>query len=232
MKLALSSGIGLALAALALTLPAHATINQLTDPSQLTVGDGTFSFVGAGGTVASPVVVSNSGTVLTFTAAGGSFYEQTADGVSSDFAAGTPLLETSSGGSFATPTGPLTISFGPGVSEFGLRAQDFSADNEIFNFNVTGSQSGVTSFTTGSVDNTSNQGMAAFIGASGTPGDLISQVTISSVSDQLGGSNDFLVGNVTAPVPEPSTTAAMGLGILGLGALVFGARKRTLKIPA
>ena len=232
MKLALSSGIGLALAALALTLPAHATINQLTDPSQLTVGDGTFSFVGAGGTVASPVVVSNSGTVLTFTAAGGSFYEQTADGVSSDFAAGTPLLETSSGGSFATPTGPLTISFGPGVSEFGLRAQDFSADNEIFNFNVTGSQSGVTSFTTGSVDNTSNQGMAAFIGASGTPGDLISQVTISSVSDQLGGSNDFLVGNVTAPVPEPSTTAAMGLGILGLGALAFSARKRALKTTA
>ena len=224
--------ISLAVAALAISLPAHATINQLTSPSQLTPGDGTFSFAGAAGAVASPVVVSNSGTVLTFTSAGGSFYEQTADGVSSDFAAGTPLLETSSGGSSAMPTGPLTISFGPGVTEFGLRAQDFSADNEIFNFNVTGSQSGVTSFTTGSVDNTSNQGMAAFIGASGTPGDLISQVTISSISDQIGGSNDFLVGNVTAPVPEPSTTAAMSLGVLGLGALVFGARKRTLKTSA
>ena len=225
MKLSSIKGLALAAAVSALCLPAHAAVTQLSSASQLNSGDVVVTIPGADQSMpASPLTVQQGDNTLTFTAAGGSFFRQNSDGTNFDFAAGTPLLETNSGGSFATATGPLTLSFSRGVTEFGLQAQDFAPDNEIFNFTVD-SQSGTQMFTTGTLDNTSGQGMAAFIGAAGTPTDLISSVTVSSVSDQIGASNDFLTGNVTVPVPEPSSTAALCLGAAGLLGLVF-ARKR------
>jgi hypothetical protein len=124
--------------------------------------------------------------------------------------------------------GPLTISFFSGISEFGFFAQGFFPDvPEAFTFNVFNGASLLNTFTAGPNDNAGLPGVALFIGARATGGDLITRLTISNT-----GSSDeffdpsFVIGPITfaeaaaaEPVPEPGTLVLLGSGLL------YGARR-------
>jgi PEP-CTERM motif len=124
--------------------------------------------------------------------------------------------------------GPLTISFSTGIRELGFFAQGLFPDvPEAFTFNVFNGASLLNTFTAGPNDNAGLPGVALFIGARATGGDLITRLTVSNT-----GSSDeffdpsFVIGPITlgeaaaaAPVPEPGTLVLLGTGLL------YGARR-------
>ena len=201
--------------------------------------------------VASPYITTLSPTVsvpVTFTATTGIRFESftnTSDPSTMttplDFAPETQLLNTFDADAAnpnpnvsGTPTGPLRIDFGSGVSAFGLSVQDAFPDDELFTFTTYDGATllNTTPFTTGLYDNTLDtpSGKSLFLGAQATGGAVITSVLISSTSlapnsngelVDSGYSNDFYFGPLTtipAAVPEASTTVSFGLLLmLGLG---------------
>ena len=135
------------------------------------------------------------------------------------------------GSASSIPTAPLLIQFQNPVSGFGLLAQDFLKDNEIFTLNVFADANATVSlgtFTYNSVPNLSSAGTAVFVGAVSNTGlPLFRSATLSSVSDNSS-SNDFFFGptQVKAPVPEASTVVSFGMGITLFAGLALVARKR------
>ena len=181
---------------------------QLTDVSQLTPG-------GTVVTYPSPTVDPFSfdlvagGLTINFATAG-LFTVIDSDGLSFDFPAGTTLLVNN------LQSGPLTVTFSTGILEFGLFAQSLALDLETFTFDVHHGSS-TTSFSAGPADNSGLPGVALFLGARGTNGDLIDQVIISEAAN-----NDFVVGPLTFveaaatdQVPEPASLLLLGTGLLG-----------------
>ena len=145
------------------------------------------------------------------------------DGVSFDFPANTTLLVNN------LQSGPLTITFSGGVHEFGLFAQSLALDMETFTFDVFHGPAAPTTFTAGPADNTGLPGVALFLGARGTNGDLITQVIIGETAN-----NDFVVGPImfteaiaAEPVPEPASLVLLGSGLLGAGVRLRKRHTRT-----
>ena len=214
-----------ALAALGLSAPAHAQLTQFQSASQLGANDGALSFTGSG-SIASPFSQTASGDTLTFTALNGAtFYLQQADGTNFDFAAGTNLLETAAP---AGADGPLNIDFSQGITEFGLNAQDYAPDTEMFSVAAFNGTTPLGGFFVGPADNSSDLGTALFLGGSIAPGQTITRLQIASYSSEAGAANDFLIGPVAfAPVPEASTSVGFGI-LLALGGLALAKRQRTV----
>lgn len=194
---------------------ARASAIQLTSPSDLSAGGTVVTFPNL---LSDPFAfdITAGAVTLTFSTPGlFNVFEQ--DGsFAPDFPATSILLAD-------LQQGPLTISFSTGIGELGLFAQGLFPDvPEAFTFNVFNGASLLNTFTAGPNDNAGLPGVALFIGARATGGDLITRLTINNT-----GSSDeffdpsFVIGPITigegaaaAPVPEPGTLMLLGSGLL------------------
>jgi len=212
----------LTILSLTAAVPTYAGVVQLTSPAQLNPGGITVNYPAAlGSTPPSPLVISAGGNILTFDTNGANFGRFVSDGTTYDFAAGTTLLDT-------LGNAPLTIDFNSGVLELGLRAQGNFPGADTFNFTLFNGAATLGVFSVGPTAN----GLASFIGARATGGDVITRIFITSTSSS-GISNDFSFGPVTfgaapAPIPEPATMTLLGVGLAGVAARIRRRRKASV----
>lgn len=214
-KRRLLNSIGAAtIALLCSAAQARASAIQLHDPSELS----------GGAVVTFPETLPNPfsfdlqiGTIsLTFTTPG-VFNTLPSDGFATDFPADAFLLADVQPGGFS-------ITFLPGIHEFGFFAQGLIAEQtEQFTFNVFNAASllNPAPFMTRADDN-AGVGVALFIGARATNGDFITKLIISNTGppdESLDPS--FVIGPITIgeaaaadPVPEPGTLVLLGSGLL------------------
>ncbi|MEJ7616074.1 MAG: PEP-CTERM sorting domain-containing protein [Pyrinomonadaceae bacterium] len=197
--------------------PAYAGAVQLTSAAQLDPGAVVVTYPAElGDFPASPLSLSAGGDTLLLSSAGLNFERFTSDGVTYDFPVTTTLLDIVS-------NGPLTMSFGNGALELGLRAQNNFPGSDTFSFTAYSGASLLGSFSVGPTA----EGLSSFIGVRATAGDVITRLVISGESS-TGINNDFSFGPISfvaapEPVPEPATMILLGTGLAGVAAK---ARKR------
>jgi hypothetical protein len=231
----LFGALSLAAMLLCQAVPARASAIQLNDPSELSAGD----------------------TVVTFPnpLPGSSAFDVTAGAVTLGFSSPGLFNIFEQDGSFAPefPLGamllanlfedPLTITFSSGIREIGFLAQGFVPNQaQAFTVNLFQGPSTLTSFTVGPDDN-AGLGLALFIGARATNGDLITRMTISNtgfagqVDPAFVSAQDFDPSFVISPltfgpnaaaetVPEPASLLLLGTGLL------YGARRVRRRISS
>jgi hypothetical protein len=196
---------------------AEAGLIILSGPSDLATSDTmTAPYSGGEGFHFTPYTAIDGDTTLTFTDLSNVLYRQdVSPTILYDYAIGTHLLLTID--ESGNPAGPLTIAFGTPVVEFGLFAQSNNFDTETLSFTAYDGTKALGSYTSPHTDNTGTPGVALFLGARSTGGDVITSVVISSVSSDPAFTNDFVVGPVTlSAVPEPSTFSLLGIAALAL----------------
>ena len=236
--LALLSFLVLGLAAPA---SARADVVQLFSPAQLGPGLVTTDYpnLPAGvtaATISPPLVLNTAGVAVTFTtaipaAAGGRLLRVNQGvGFLGDFPAGTELLVTENGS--GVPSGPLTISFGTPILEFGVSAQNtfFEAgQTSIFNFSLFDGATQLGTFVVSGPDTAGT----FFLGARAILGQQITRITISGASTindpDLGVQNNFAIGPVSflpSPIPEPATIILLGTGLAGVGGVRWRRRRQ------
>lgn len=176
----------------------------------------------------SPYSFAAGGNTLTFDNNGGQFERRDdGDAYESDFAAGTRLLLSQTGGATST----TVISFANGVTEFGLDLD--TPTGGLFNVEIYNGDTLIGSFSV--ADTTPLPGVAgatAFVGAMARSGDLITRVVITSPVGQ-GFTNNYALGPVSfagaaaaEPVPEPATLVLLGTGLAGATAAARRRRRR------
>ena len=209
--------------------PARAGAVQITQPTPgdtvLTFPDSYSSPQGYTGTVA--------GTTLTFTEPGKYIFTD----VPGFFNVGGNALLF--GNINTNPAGLGQIDFSQGVKEVGFQAQvNLSGISTPEHFTFT-AFNGVTSLGTYTVFGDAFLGQNPYLGVQATGGDLITKVVVTGFNDTAAfngpGPFAFAIGPVSfaAPrstVPEPSSWASFGIGILGLSALGLRARRKKAKL--
>lgn len=174
----------------------------------------------------SPYSFSAGGNTLTFSNDGGQFERRDdGDGYESDFAAGTRILLSQTGGTTST----TVISFANGVTEFGLDLD--TPTGGIFDVEIYNGDTLIGSFSVTDTTPLPGLGTTAFVGAMARGGDLITSIRITSPLGQ-GFTNNYALGPVSfvnaaapEPVPEPATLVLLGTGLAGaLGAARRGRR--------
>lgn len=219
-----------ALTGLCLAIPAHAAFTPLSDPSQINVQN-TFAVPdGMGGTLmAGPITVNAGGNSATFSSAGtGNLYLFDSTGMNTAFADNTPLLETYDSTFPGSADGPLTISFAQGVQAFGLYGQGGSSTGTTtFTVNAFDGSNLLDAFNVGPADNNTDPGTSVFLGGLASGPDSVTKLVISSTSTEPGAGDDAIYGplSVGTAVPEPSSLALLGVGLLGLPLLARRARR-------
>lgn len=215
----------------------------LTSESQLSAGDQTLSAPAGNNLLPSPFVIPYNGGTASFSDVSSFNHsnviqtttEQTVSGSGffADFAPGDPLFQASGASGIA---GPLELRFSSDITEVGTQFQrnsrgTFTAYISAFD----ASNNLIGNYTAPGANTDSHNDSAVFLGLRNTAGDpairrVLFNVTSNTANDPNFSAfaiNQVSFGNnpTTAPVPEPSTYAMFGLGILSIVALQRRKRK-------